>query len=55
LRITEYEKDAIIEAITAIDPNAKVWLFGSRVDDDKKGGDIDIGILSEAIGVYGRD
>jgi len=46
MRITEYQKDVIVEAVVNIDPNAKIWLFGSRVDDSKKGGDIDIGILS---------
>jgi len=51
LRITEFEKDVIIEAIKTIDPNAKIWLFGSRADDNKKGGDIDIGIMSEKIGL----
>ena len=46
MRITEHEKKVIIDAVKSTDPNAKVWLFGSRVDDSKKGGDIDIGILS---------
>jgi len=49
MRITEQEKNVIINAVKNTDPNAKVWLFGSRVDDSKKGGDIDIAILSEKI------
>ena len=49
MRISEFEKEAIIDAVKSIDPNARVWLFGSRVDDSKKGGDIDIAILSESI------
>jgi len=49
MRITEHEKNVIIDAVKTTDPNAKVWLFGSRVDDNKKGGDIDIAIFSEKI------
>ena len=49
MRITEHEKNVIIEAAESVDPNAKVWLFGSRTDDSKKGGDIDIAILSAVI------
>jgi len=49
MRITEHEKNVIIDAVQSTDPNAKVWLFGSRVDDNKKGGDIDIAIFSEKI------
>ena len=49
MRITEHEKNVIIEAVKNTDTDAKVWLFGSRVDDKKKGGDIDIAILSEKI------
>jgi len=51
LRITEHERNLIIEAIKAADPDANAWLFGSRADDSKKGGDIDIGILSKKIGI----
>jgi len=54
MRITALEKDVIVEVVKAIDPDAKVWLFGSRTDDSKKGGDIDIGILSESIDVMGE-
>jgi len=49
MRITENEKKVIIDAVANVDPNAKVWLFGSRADDSKKGGDIDIAIFSEKI------
>ena len=49
MRITEHEKNTIVEAVKNADSNAKVWLFGSRADDSKKGGDIDIAILSETI------
>ncbi len=49
MRITEHEKTAIIDAVKSADPNAQVWLFGSRADDSKKGGDIDIAIFSEKI------
>ena len=49
MRITEHEKNVIIDAVKNTDPDAKVWLFGSRTDDNKKGGDIDIAILSEKI------
>jgi len=49
MRITEYEKDTIVEAVKSIDPEAKVWLFGSRTDDRKKGGDIDIAVFSKII------
>jgi predicted nucleotidyltransferase len=49
MRISENEKNVIIEAVKNADPDARVWLFGSRTDDSKKGGDIDIAIFSEKI------
>jgi len=49
MRITENEKNVIIDAVKNVDPDARLWLFGSRTDDSKKGGDIDIAIFSEKI------
>jgi len=51
MRISEQEKIAIVDAVKDTDPDARVWLFGSRANDGKKGGDIDIGILSSKVGV----
>ena len=47
MRLTVIEKSAIIEAIAAVDPDARIYLFGSRTDDSKKGGDLDILIFSK--------
>ena len=51
MRLQKSEVDAIKETIYAFDPKAKIYLFGSRVDDTKKGGDIDLLIESDVIGL----
>ena len=42
MRLKDEEKQPILQAIHCVDPHARVYLFGSRVDDSGKGGDIDI-------------
>lgn len=50
MRISENEKKSILNAVHALDPNAHVILFGSRADDNTRGGDIDLLVISDRIG-----
>lgn len=49
MRISEEEQQAILNTISGFDQDAEVYLFGSRLDDAKRGGDIDILIASDVI------
>lgn len=49
MRLSEQQKQSIIRTIKSKDPKARVYLFGSRVDDSARGGDIDLLVLSEQI------
>ncbi len=49
MRLTEREKTAIVGVVASFDPAAEVYLFGSRADDSKRGGDIDLLIFSGRI------
>jgi predicted nucleotidyltransferase len=49
MRITEPVRQTLVTAVRSADAEAKIWLFGSRADDSKKGGDIDIAVLSQTI------
>ena len=46
MRLSTEKIENLKESITTILPNSKIYLFGSRVDDFKKGGDIDILIVA---------
>ncbi len=45
MRLENYEVAAIKETCSHIFTNGLVYLFGSRVDDHKKGGDIDLYLI----------
>lgn len=49
MRLETTEVNDIKQCIHAIDQQANVYLFGSRTDDKKKGGDIDLLIISSKI------
>ena len=49
MRLTQQERQVICDSINKVDPEARVLLFGSRVDDQGRGGDIDILCLSSEI------
>jgi predicted nucleotidyltransferase len=43
MRLSPQQRDAIVAAFRqAFGPGARLFLFGSRVDDSKRGGDIDL-------------
>ncbi|MBU0568546.1 nucleotidyltransferase domain-containing protein [bacterium] len=47
MRISVEQIDLLKNKILSILPDAVVYLFGSRIDNNGKGGDIDIMILSD--------
>lgn len=50
MRLSDRERKAILRAVHRYDAQALVFLFGSRADDAKKGGDIDLMVKSTSIG-----
>ena len=49
MRLTQNQRNIITTTIKEFDSNAEIRLFGSRMDDQKKGGDIDIFIISSRL------
>ena len=50
MRLTPIEISAIKNNILSYDQDAKIFLFGSRTNDNAKGGDIDVLVISDKIG-----
>ena len=49
VRLKPSEIDAIKQSVYTSDPHAKIYLFGSRADMNKTGGDIDLLVLSQTL------
>ncbi len=49
VRLLDKEIEQIKKIVKKYDPDAKIILFGSRTDLSKKGGDIDLLIISDKI------
>lgn len=52
MRLTHEQLTAIRSAVRRQDPAARIILFGSRADDHAKGGDIDLLVVSDRIGLH---
>ena len=49
MRLTQKEITLLKEKLITLSKEAKLYLFGSRVDDSKKGGDIDLLVVSKEL------
>jgi len=49
MRLLKEEVDTLKAKLYELSSEAKLYLFGSRVDDSKRGGDIDLLILSSKL------
>ena len=55
MRISEEAARRAVSVISAqYGDGAKIWLFGSRVDDQKRGGDVDIFVETESMDALRR-
>jgi predicted nucleotidyltransferase len=53
MRLAEHEIQAIREEILTVDPDAEIFLHGSRIDDARQGGDIDLVVVTDRIDLRG--
>lgn len=54
MRLTSEQHRDIRRSVQETEPAAAVYLFGSRVEDARRGGDIDLLVLSRQIGLRER-
>lgn len=50
MRLTRAQQSLIRRTVARVlGPGARVWLFGSRLDDDSRGGDLDLLVEDDAM------
>jgi len=49
MRLSQEQIDVLKNKLTILSAQAKLYLFGSRVDDTKRGGDIDLLVVSDTL------
>lgn len=49
MRLSNEEVQTLKMALAKLSPEAKLYLFGSRVDNAKQGGDIDLLVVSDCL------
>lgn len=54
MRLSVEHARGIRHCVLRFDPGAEIFLFGSRADNTKRGGDIDLLIVSKRIGLRER-
>ena len=50
MRLRLQELEVIRQEVNRVDPAAEIYLYGSRVDDSARGGDIDLLVVSNRLG-----
>ncbi len=54
MRLKHKDIQHIKDVVKEYDPDAQIYLFGSRADDTKKGGDIDLLIFSDFLSEHDK-
>ena len=47
MRLTQFEQEMVKKAFLEVFESGKIYLFGSRVDDTQRGGDIDLYLVPD--------
>ena len=54
MRLSTRERTIFKFTILSLDPEAQIFLFGSRANPEKKGGDIDLLVLSKTLSIIDK-